>query len=390
MDFASGFQRLQTLQVAIDGANVDGGGLRWDDKVGAYQLKATAVDGGYRLDAPLTVKPSESLTPLNISGSRLSGEAGEALGLPSMSLKITDDYKPITLPAGILLTQDNLDRLNRALADPEYRSRAGTTDYGATAKASVALSEPRADANDPASLFNRVFARGEAGEFGKLEPAARKLEASVSPGVLGIDIHNPPLNSTRVGFEVETRPGPSVRELFEAGQRLIQGTRGQEHTGQDLRSERPEPSPVAAAPAALDARATALLSDSRSALDDMNRRVGVNPPPRVIDALAPQVAQQAYAAGFNEVARTDLNASVRQGDGSVVPAGTTLIASDGNERRVVLNIAEALQKTPEQAQSGLVAQVGAAQAQAHAPTRDPALAAAQEPERQTTGAMRIG
>lgn len=378
VDFATGFQRLQTLQVAIDGANVDGGGLRWDDKVGAYQLKATAVDGGYRLDAPLTVKPSESLTPLNISSSRLSGEAGEALGLPSMSLKITDDYKAITLPAGTVLTRDNLDLINRALADPEYRSRAGTTDYSATAKASVALSEPRANANDPANLFDRVFARGEAGEFGKLEPAARKLEASVSPGVLGIDVHNPPLNSTRVGFEVETRPGPSVRELFEAGQKLLQGARGLDRTEQDLRSERPEASPVAATPA-LDPRAVALLADSRASLEDMNRRVGVTPPAQITETLVPELASRAYAAGFGEVARADLNAAVRQRDGTEIPAGTQLIASDASDRRVTVDIAEALRKTPEQAQAGLVAQVAQHTAQA----RDPALApVAQEPERQ--------
>jgi len=183
--------------------------------------------------------------------------------------------------------------------------------------------------------------------------------------------------------------GESAREILREYEALRERQRERERERSDLPGREGSVARSPDAPA-LDPRATALLADSRSALDDMNRRVGVNPPAQVTETLAPQVAQQAYAAGFNEVARTDLNASVRQGDGSVVPAGTQLIASDGNERRVVLNIAEALQKTPEQAQSGLVAQVGAANAQANAPTRDPALAAAQEPERQTTGAMRMG
>jgi hypothetical protein len=227
VDFATGFQRAQTLQVPVDSANVNGGALRWDERAGAYQLDAVAVDGGYRLNGPLTVKPSESLTPLNISSTRLSGEAGEAVGLPSMSLKFTDEYKPIVLPAGTVITADNLAQFNAALADPEYRSRSGTQDYATTAKVNLVLSEGRGN-DDPQNLFNRVFGRDNAGEFGALEQTLRKTEGTVSPSVFGGEVHNAPLNSTRLGFELEQRPGPSIREILQNMRNVLPGAPSQE------------------------------------------------------------------------------------------------------------------------------------------------------------------
>jgi hypothetical protein len=211
VDFVTGIQRVQSLKVEIDGANVEGGALRWDPKVSAYQLNATADAGGYVLNAPLKVTPGESVTPLSVSGARLTGPAANAAHFPGVSVKMSDEYGAITLPAGTRLSAENVGLMNSVLANPEYRSRAGESQYGSSAKANYVVSEPRGDADARDNVFNRVFA----GEYGALEAPKQKLEVNLSPALLGIHVSNPPMHGTRVGFELERVQGPSIRELME-------------------------------------------------------------------------------------------------------------------------------------------------------------------------------
>lgn len=211
VDFVTGIQRVQSLKVEIDANNVQGGALRWDDARSAYQLNVTRDGDGYVLNAPLTVKPSESVTPINVSGARLTGPAADALDLPGVSVKLTDEYAAITLPAGTRLSAENVGLINTALADPEYRSRSGEREYGATAKANYVVSEPRGDADARDNVFNRVFS----GELGALESPKHKVEVSMSPSLLGVNVSNPPMHSTRLGFELERTEGPTIRELWE-------------------------------------------------------------------------------------------------------------------------------------------------------------------------------
>jgi hypothetical protein len=211
VDFVTGVQRVQSLKIEIDGANVEGGALRWDAKASAYQLDVTADAGGYVLNAPLKVTPGESVTPLSVSGARLTGPAANAVDFPGVSVKMSDEYGAITLPAGTRLSAENVGLMNEVLANPEYRSRAGETQYGSSAKANYVVSEPRGDADARDNVFNRVFA----GEYGALEAPKQKLEVNLSPALLGIHVSNPPMHGTRVGFEVERVQGPTIRELME-------------------------------------------------------------------------------------------------------------------------------------------------------------------------------
>lgn len=211
VDFVTGVQRVQSLKIEIDGANVQGGGLRWDAQVGAYQLDVAADAGGYVLKGPLTVTPGESVTPLNVSGTRLTGPAADAVDAPGVSVRMSDEYGAITLPAGTRLSAGNVGLLNDVLANPEYRSRAGEAQYAASAKANYVVSEPRADADARDNVFNRIFA----GEYGALESPKQKLEVSLSPSLLGLQVANPPLYGTRVGFELERVQGPTIRELVD-------------------------------------------------------------------------------------------------------------------------------------------------------------------------------
>lgn len=211
VDFVTGVQRVQSLKVEIDGANVEGGALRWDPKVSAYQLNATADAGGYVLNAPLKVTPGEAVTPLSVSGARLTGPAANAVDFPGVSVKMSDEYGAITLPAGTRLSAENVGLMNSVLANPEYRSRAGETQYGSSAKANYVVSEPRGDADARDNVFNRVFA----GEYGALEAPKQKLEVNLSPALLGIHVSNPPMHGTRVGFELERVQGPTIRELMD-------------------------------------------------------------------------------------------------------------------------------------------------------------------------------
>jgi hypothetical protein len=151
------------------------------------------------------------VTPINVSGARLTGPAADALDLPGVSVKLTDEYAAITLPAGTRLSAENVGLMNAALADPEYRSRSGEREYGATAKANYVVSEPRGDADARDNVFNRVFS----GELGALESPKHKVEVSMSPSLLGVNVSNPPMHSTRLGFELERTEGPTIRELWE-------------------------------------------------------------------------------------------------------------------------------------------------------------------------------
>jgi len=211
VDFVTGIQRVQSLKVEIDANNVQGGALHWDETRSAYRLNVSADGDGYVLNAPLTVKPSESVTPLNVSGARLTGPAADAVDFPGVSVKLTDEYAAITLPAGTRLSAENVGMIDAALADPEYRSRSGEREYGATAKANYVVSEPRGDADARDNVFNRVFS----GELGALESPKHKVEVSMSPSLLGLNVSNPPMHSTRLGFEMERTEGPTIRELWE-------------------------------------------------------------------------------------------------------------------------------------------------------------------------------
>jgi hypothetical protein len=211
IDFTTGFRRVQTLWVETDAEKTKGSALWWNAEASAYQVKVSAVDGGYFLDGHLTVLPSESLTPLNLTRQRVIGAVAETLGVPNVLVRVSDAYRPVILAAGTRISRANLDLLNSALASPEYRSTNGTIEY--TSAAHVVVSElPVAD--DDQSLFHRLFAADSHGEFGPLEHAGRRLTLMVAPTALGINIHNPPTYATRLGLEMALGSGPTLRELL--------------------------------------------------------------------------------------------------------------------------------------------------------------------------------